>query len=72
MTKLVRDAIQAMQDLPDERRDMLARAILNYAARDNDEIHRLSDDEREAIEEGLASPVVPDEELKLFRNRHGA
>ncbi len=65
-------SIQAMQELPDERRDMLARAILSYAARDNDEVYRLSDEEREAIEEGLASPPVSPEEMEKFWNRHKA
>ena len=33
-------------------------------------IYKLSDEERDAVREGLESPVVSDAELKAFRNRH--
>ncbi len=72
MTKLMEQAIDALHDLPEERQEMLARAILDYASHADDGVYHLSDDERAAVREGLASPVVSDEELEAFRNRHKA
>ena len=72
MMKVTEQAIEALQDLPQERQAMLAQAILDYAAHVEDEVYLLSDDERAAVREGLASPIVPDAKLRAFRERHGA
>jgi hypothetical protein len=71
MTKLMDEAIDALHDLPEDRQEMLARAILDYAAHIG-EVYRLSDDERAAIQEGLSSPAVADEKVQAFRKRHTA
>ncbi len=54
MTKVVEQAIDAIHELPQERQEMLARAILGYAAQADDEVYKLSDEERAAAREGLA------------------
>jgi hypothetical protein len=46
--------------------------LLEMMEESGTKIYRLSDDERDAVREGLASPVVSDAELKAFRNRHKA
>ena len=55
MTKMVKEAIEAMRELSEEWQEMVARAILNYAAHDSEEIYQLDDDERGAVRVGLAS-----------------
>jgi hypothetical protein len=35
------------------------------------EVYQLSDDERRLIDEGLASGIVPDDEMEKFWNRYG-
>ena len=76
MTKTMREAIEALQDLPEERQDMIARAILDYASFDGGEVYRLSEEERDAVRVGLAQAkrgeFVSDSALEKFRNRHRA
>ena len=73
MIKVTQQAIEALQELPAQRQEMLARAIIDYAMQvDDDEVYHLSDDERAAVREGLASPVVSDAALKAFRKLHNA
>ena len=50
----LQEAIEALRELPEERQELVARAILNYAAHDSEEMYRLSDDERDAVRVGLA------------------
>lgn len=70
MTKTLKKAIEALHELPAERQEVIARAILDYASHDGKNIYRLSDEERRLVDEGLASGVVPDEEMEKFWNRH--
>ena len=72
MMKVTQQAIEALQELPAERQQMLARAIIDYATQVDDEVYHLSDAERAAVREGLASPVASDAALKAFRKRHNA
>jgi predicted transcriptional regulator len=52
MTDEVKEAINILRNLPDEKQHTVARAILDYAA--DDEIYRLSDYERAEVRAGLA------------------
>lgn len=65
-----------MRELPEERQQMIARVILDFASHDVDEIYRLADDEREAVRVGLEQAergeFVSDAEMQAFRNRHHA
>ena len=76
MTKTMREAIEALQELPEGRQEMIARAILDYASHESGEVYQLSDEEREAVRVGLAQAergeFVSDADLKKFRNRHRA
>lgn len=40
MTKTMKEAIEALQELPEERQEMIARAILDYATYDGEEVYR--------------------------------
>lgn len=74
MTKTMREAIEALQELPEERQEMIARAILDYASHESGEVYSLSDDERKAVRAGLAQAdrgeFVSDADVQAFRNRH--
>jgi len=74
MTKSMKEAIEVLRELPEERQEMIARAILDYASYDSGEVYRLSDDERGAVRVGLEQAdrgeFVSDGDLQQFRNRH--
>jgi hypothetical protein len=76
MTKAVQEAIEVLRDLPEERQEMIARAIIDYASYEEGEVHHLSKEEREAVRVGLAQAdrgeFVSDVDLETFRNRHRA
>jgi predicted transcriptional regulator len=65
-----------LQELPEERQEVVARAILDYASYDTGEVYRLSDEEREAVRVGLAQAehgeFVSAVDLEKFPNRHRA
>jgi hypothetical protein len=54
MTKLLEEAVKVLRELPDDRQDAAARAIINYGA-DDDEV-QLSDEQVEEIERRMAEP----------------
>ena len=54
MTKLVEEAVRVLRELPDERQETAARAIINYGA-DDDSV-QLSDEQVAEIERRIASP----------------
>ena len=54
MTKLLEEAVKVLRELPDERQEAAARAIINYGA-DDDEI-QLSDEQVAEIERRIANP----------------
>jgi hypothetical protein len=73
MTKLMDEAIDALHDLPEDRQEMVARAILDYAAHVEGEVYRLSDDERTRVRVGLEQAergeFLTRTELEEFRDR---
>ena len=52
MTKMMKVAIEALRDLPEDRQDIVARAILDYAS--DDDAFALTADERREACAGLA------------------
>ena len=53
MTKLLKEAIDALARLPEDEQERAARAIIDFAAHDGD--YRLSDDQVEEVERRMAS-----------------
>ena len=68
MTQQLLDIIERVKNWPVERQDDAA-YLLEMMEEGGTDIYRLSDEERTAVREGLASPVATDAELKAFRNR---
>jgi adenylate cyclase len=52
MTKMVKEAIEALQELPEERQETVARAILDYTSHD-DGVYQLTDEESTEVRAGL-------------------
>ena len=52
MTKLLKEAIDALARLPEDEQERAARAIIDFAAHDGD--YRLSDDQVEEVERRMA------------------
>jgi hypothetical protein len=71
MTQQLKEMIERVKTWPEWRQEDAA-YLLEMMEESGTKIYRLSDDERDAVREGLESPVVSDEELKAFRNRHKA
>lgn len=61
--------IERVKTWPEWRQEDIA-YLLEMMEESGTKIYRLSNEEREAVREGLDSPVVPDAEVKAFRNRH--
>lgn len=76
MTKTMKEAIEALRELPEHRQEMIAHAILEYASHDSGDVYRLSEEERAAVRVGLEQAergnFVSDADLEAFRNRHRA
>ena len=74
MVKMVREAIEALQELPEGPQEMIARAILDFASHD-DGVYRLTDEERREVRAGLAEiergDIANDEEVRAVYNRIG-
>ena len=70
MSKL-NELMERAKAWPEWRQDDAA-YLLEMMEESGTSVYRLSDDEREAVREGLESPVMSDAELKAFRNRHKA
>ena len=71
MTQELKEMIERVKTWPEWRQDDAA-YLLEMMEECGTKIYRLSDEERDAVREGLESPVVSDEELKAFRTRHTA
>ena len=71
MTQELREIIERVKTWPEWRPDDAA-YLLEMLEESGTTIYRLSDEERDAVREGLESPVISDAELKAFRNRHKA
>ena len=69
MTKLA-DIIERVKSWPAQRQEDVVRAIERMEEMGTD-TYELSDDERRLIDEGLATPLVREEEMDKFWNRHG-
>ena len=48
MTKMVKEAIAVLHELPEERQETIARAIIDYASHDEG-VYQLTDDERAEV-----------------------
>jgi hypothetical protein len=74
MTKIMREAIDALQQLPKERQETIARAILDYAS-DDDGAHHLTDEERREVRAGLGEiergEIASDDEVRAVYDRIG-
>jgi len=74
MTKIMREAIEALQELPKERQETIARAILDYAS-DDDGAYHLTDEERGEVRAGLGEvergEIASDDEVRALYDRIG-
>jgi hypothetical protein len=52
MTKMMKEAIGVLQELPEERQESIARAILDFAS--DDGVYHLTDAERREVRAGPA------------------
>ena len=71
MTQQLKEMIERVKTWPEWRQEDAA-YLLEMMEESGTKIYRLSDEERDAVQEGLKSPVVSDEQLKAFRIRHKA
>ena len=73
MTKALKEAIEVLRELPEDRQETVARAILQYAS-DND-VYHLSDAERTEVQAGLAEikrgEIASDEDVAAMWKRFG-
>jgi len=53
MTKMMKEAIAVLHELPEERQEAIARAIPDYAAHDEG-VYHMTDEERGEVRVGLA------------------
>jgi predicted transcriptional regulator len=74
MTKLLTEAMEKLAQLPEGRQDELARMLIDVAASDLSP-YQLTDEERAAVEEGLAQAergeFATDEEVAAMWKRFG-
>jgi predicted transcriptional regulator len=71
MTNMVREAIEALKELPEDRQEVLAHAILDYASQD-DGLYHLTVEERAQVHAGLdeikrGDIATDDEVAKVYR-----
>ena len=68
------EAIEVLRELPEERQETIARAILDYASHD-DGVYHLTDDERAEVRAGLAEiergDIASDAEVRAVYKRIG-
>jgi predicted transcriptional regulator len=74
MTKMMKEAIAVLHELPEERQETIARAIIDYASHDEG-VYHLTDDERAEVRAGLAEiergEIAPDDEVRAVYKRIG-
>ena len=74
MTKMMKAAIEVLRDLPEERQDIVARAILDYAS--EEDVFVLTADERREVRQGLAEiergEIASDAEVAAAYKHFGA
>jgi len=75
MIKVLEDAIEKVKALSDERQRYAAHVLEQIASAAAD-VHRLSDEERRQVREGLADldagRIVSDADMEAFWRRHRA
>jgi hypothetical protein len=75
MTKMMKEAIAALRELPEVRQETIARALLDYASHDEG-VYHLTADERAEIRVGLAEiergEIASDDEVRAVYKRIGA
>lgn len=76
MTRLLEMAIEAARQLSPREQDELARTIMEIVQGGEEDVYVLSDEERAAIEEGLAEAdrgeFVTEEDLRAIVAKHVA
>jgi predicted transcriptional regulator len=74
MIKALERAIEKIKTLSKERQEYAAEVLEQIAEGGDEEIYRLSDEERRLVDEGLADldagRVVSEEEMARFWDRH--
>ena len=74
MMKMMKEAIAVLHELPEERQETIARAILDYASHD-DGVYHLTDEERTEVRAGLAEikrgEIASDVEVGTVYSRMG-
>ena len=74
MTKMMKEAIAVLHELPEERQETIARAILDYASHDEG-VYHLTEDERAEVRAGLAEiergEIASDDEVRAVYKRIG-
>lgn len=68
MTKLLQDAIDLIRELPNDRQDQLARALIEVAEHDQDGYH-LTDEQVEEVRRRRANPTRKFHSLAEARKR---
>ena len=69
MTQQLMELIEQVKTWPIERQEDVAR-VIEQMAESGTETYQLREEERRLIQEGLASPIVPDHEMEQFWKRH--
>ena len=74
MTKMMNEAIEVLRELPEERQETIARAIIDYASHDEG-LYHLTDDERAEVRAGLAEikrgEIATEKEVRAVYKRIG-
>jgi hypothetical protein len=71
MTQELQEIVERVKRWPAWRQHDAA-YLLALMEESGTSIYRLTDEERDAVREGLESDVVSDAEFRAFRNRHAA
>ena len=74
MTKMIKEAIAVLHELPEERQETIARAIIDYASHDEG-VYHLTHDERAEVRAGLVEiergEIANDDEVRAVYKRIG-
>ena len=74
MINLMREAIEVLHELPEERQETIARAILDFASHDGN-VYHLTDEERREVRAGIAEikrgEIASEEEVQAVYTRIG-
>jgi hypothetical protein len=74
MIKIMREAMEVLRELPEDRQETIARAILDYASQDDD-VYHLTDEERREVYAGLAElargEIATDDDVRTVYERIG-